>query len=88
MIGSCYDLVFADAWEAIVRPARLPYEFLLTGSRLMQWMKPEFEEVCLAMEVTAYVNTDDLVSAVDEPAQLHEVAFRPAQRAAEIVCAV
>ncbi len=24
----------------------------------MQWTKPEFEEVSLAMEVTAYVNTD------------------------------
>ncbi len=24
----------------------------------MPWTKPEFEEVCLAMEVTAYVNTD------------------------------
>jgi coenzyme PQQ precursor peptide PqqA len=25
----------------------------------MQWTKPEFEEITLCMEVTAYVNTDD-----------------------------
>jgi len=25
---------------------------------LMQWTKPEFHEISLAMEVTAYVNTD------------------------------
>ena len=25
----------------------------------MEWIKPDFEEICLAMEVTAYVNTDD-----------------------------
>jgi coenzyme PQQ precursor peptide PqqA len=24
----------------------------------MQWTKPEFKEISLAMEVTAYVNTD------------------------------
>ncbi len=24
----------------------------------MQWTKPEFDEISLAMEVTAYVNTD------------------------------
>lgn len=27
----------------------------------MSWTKPEFEEVCLAMEVTAYVNSDAAV---------------------------
>ncbi len=25
----------------------------------MQWIKPDFEEISLNMEVTAYVNTDD-----------------------------
>ncbi len=25
----------------------------------MQWTKPDFEQICLAGEVTAYVNTDD-----------------------------
>ena len=25
----------------------------------MQWTKPDFEEISLNMEVTAYVNTDD-----------------------------
>jgi coenzyme PQQ precursor peptide PqqA len=28
----------------------------------MQWTKPSFEEISLAMEVTAYVNTDDPLS--------------------------
>ena len=27
----------------------------------MQWTKPDFEEISLGMEVTAYVNTDDAV---------------------------
>jgi len=27
----------------------------------MAWTKPEFTEVTLSMEVTAYVNTDDVV---------------------------
>jgi coenzyme PQQ precursor peptide PqqA len=25
----------------------------------MQWTKPDFQEISLGMEVTAYVNTDD-----------------------------
>jgi coenzyme PQQ precursor peptide PqqA len=25
----------------------------------MQWTRPDFEEITLCMEVTAYVNTDD-----------------------------
>jgi coenzyme PQQ precursor peptide PqqA len=44
----------------------------------MQWIKPEFEEVTLSMEVTAYVNTGDgiTIDSVDgvenrqEPQQL------------------
>lgn len=28
----------------------------------MEWTKPDFEEICLAGEVTAYVNTDDRVN--------------------------
>lgn len=27
----------------------------------MQWTKPDFQEITLNMEVTAYVNTDDAV---------------------------
>lgn len=30
----------------------------MKGSLSMQWTKPEFEEISLSMEVTAYVNTD------------------------------
>ena len=30
----------------------------------MQWTKPDFEEVSLGMEVTAYVNTDEAVKRV------------------------
>jgi coenzyme PQQ precursor peptide PqqA len=26
----------------------------------MQWTKPDFQDIPLAMEVTAYVNTDDI----------------------------
>ena len=32
----------------------------------MQWIKPDFEEISLGMEVTAYVYTDDGVTP-DEP---------------------
>ncbi len=32
----------------------------------MQWTKPDFQEITLNMEVTAYVNTDD---AVVKPAE-------------------
>lgn len=32
----------------------------------MQWSKPDFEEIPLAGEVTAYVNTDDLTPAPDQ----------------------
>lgn len=52
----------------------------------MQWTKPEFEEVNLAMEVTAYVNTDNPLSAVDKPARLSEAPSRPVERSLETVC--
>jgi coenzyme PQQ precursor peptide PqqA len=32
----------------------------------MQWSKPEFQEITLNMEVTAYVNTDDAVGKPSE----------------------
>jgi coenzyme PQQ precursor peptide PqqA len=35
----------------------------------MQWTKPEFQEITLNMEVTAYVNTDDAVSKPIESRQ-------------------
>lgn len=25
----------------------------------MEWIKPNFDEICLSMEVSAYVNSDD-----------------------------
>ncbi len=34
----------------------------------MTWTKPEFSEVTLSMEVTAYVNTDDQVVATHDAA--------------------
>lgn len=37
----------------------------------MQWTKPEFDEISLAMEVTAYVNTDadPIIDGTDGPAR-------------------
>lgn len=32
----------------------------------MQWTKPDFEEICLAGEVTAYVNTDGETDGPEE----------------------
>ncbi len=33
----------------------------------MPWTKPDFVEITLNMEVTAYANTDDAVRATTEP---------------------
>ena len=33
----------------------------------MKWTKPDFQEITLCMEVTAYVNTDDRRPAQEEP---------------------
>jgi coenzyme PQQ precursor peptide PqqA len=38
----------------------------------MQWSKPDFQEISLGMEVTAYVNTDDKSRKIDEPVQKTE----------------
>jgi coenzyme PQQ precursor peptide PqqA len=39
----------------------------------MPWSKPNFEEITLCMEVTAYVNTDDVVHPRSErPARTEE----------------
>jgi len=35
----------------------------------MQWTRPDFQEITLGMEVTAYVNTDDLPKKREEPRQ-------------------
>lgn len=32
----------------------------------MQWSKPDFEEITLGGEVTAYVNTDETLNTSDE----------------------
>lgn len=33
----------------------------------MQWTKPDFQEITLGMEVTAYVNTDEAVVGGQRP---------------------
>jgi len=38
----------------------------------MQWSKPEFQEITLNMEVTAYVNTDDKMAKPAESRQQPE----------------
>ena len=39
----------------------------------MLWSKPDFVEITLCMEVTAYVNTDDTVVApVERPGRVEE----------------
>lgn len=38
----------------------------------MQWTKPDYQEISLGMEVTAYVNTDDKGRKPEEPAQMTE----------------
>jgi coenzyme PQQ precursor peptide PqqA len=43
----------------LVSVARLPTERKPAergGQRIMKWVKPEFEDISLCMEVTAYVN--------------------------------
>ena len=40
----------------------------------MQWTKPDFEEISLNMEVTAYVNTDDEDSTPPRPERPHETS--------------
>ncbi len=32
----------------------------------MRWTTPDFKEITLSGEVTAYVNTDDAVSSIDQ----------------------
>jgi coenzyme PQQ precursor peptide PqqA len=44
----------------------------------MPWSKPDFVEISLCMEVTAYVNTDDAVNApVEHPSRAEEPAAGP-----------
>ncbi|MDD2677607.1 MAG: pyrroloquinoline quinone precursor peptide PqqA [Methylacidiphilaceae bacterium] len=45
--------------DYLVTVARLPTERKPAergGQRIMKWVKPEFEDISLCMEVTAYVN--------------------------------
>lgn len=35
----------------------------------MQWIKPDFQEISLGMEVTAYVNTDPVLKLDEPPAR-------------------
>jgi coenzyme PQQ precursor peptide PqqA len=39
----------------------------MKGDLVMQWTKPDFQEITLNMEVTAYVNTDGTVFQPPEP---------------------
>jgi coenzyme PQQ precursor peptide PqqA len=45
----------------------------------MRWTTPDFQEISLSGEVTAYVNTDDAVNSVD----LRRVRVEPVRAAAE-----
>lgn len=36
----------------------------------MQWTKPDFQEISLGMEATAYVNTDAVRPAAEVPASI------------------
>ena len=45
----------------------------------MRWMKPDFEEINLSGEVTAYVNTDDESSGFDQGPTRSEVTTESAQ---------
>jgi coenzyme PQQ precursor peptide PqqA len=42
------------------------------GDPTMMWTKPDFVEIILGMEVTAYVNTDEAVTRSKEPARTDE----------------
>lgn len=44
----------------------------------MQWTKPDFVEITLNMEVTAYVNTDDAVRAPEAQPANADSSFRAA----------
>ena len=44
----------------------------------MQWTKPDFQVICLSMEVTAYVNTDDSLPPL-------EATFRAAEKSEQSV---
>ena len=53
----------------------------------MQWTKPDFEVICLAMEVTAYVNTDDSLPPLEETFRATEKSQQYLERQAESVTA-
>ncbi len=50
----------------------------------MPWTKPDFEEINLSGEVTAYVNTDDEVFAAEQQLARTEPAVAAAERLQEI----
>lgn len=43
----------------------------------MQWSKPDFQEITLNMEVTAYANTDGEVRKQPEPVSEGRVVGKP-----------
>ena len=49
----------------------------------MQWTRPDFQEVTLGMEVTAYVNTDDEQPGPDERVRRADSQGRPAEAGQE-----
>src|SRR5581483_3347584 len=62
--------------QGAARPLRVPDDPGVKGDRAMPWTKPDFQEITLNMEVTAYVNTDAAMTAPPERAQASVV---PAQ---------
>ena len=53
----------------------------MKGPPNMQWTQPEFEEISLSMEVTAYVNADDNESwTPSKPDRQHESPPREASQ--------
>ncbi len=53
----------------------------------MQWTKPDFEVISLAMEVTAYVNTDESLAPLEETFRAAQKSEPSLERRAESVTA-
>jgi coenzyme PQQ precursor peptide PqqA len=49
----------------------------------MRWNKPDFEEINLSAEVTAYVNSDDEVRKSERPVARSEPAVAPREKSPE-----
>jgi coenzyme PQQ precursor peptide PqqA len=51
---------------------------LISGDKTMRWNTPDFEEINLSGEVTAYANTDDQVRAAESrPVSIEPAADQP-----------